>query len=124
MVLKDLDCQDKELSIIFVNDNYIAQLNKYYLHRNGPTDVIAFPMFNKEEEQMGIPLLGDIVISVDTAIKESEEFGEKVEDTIYRLVIHGILHLLGYDHEGSKNESDKMIKEEIRLLSKIKGEVE
>jgi len=120
MVLKDLDCDNKELSILFTDDKHISRLNKEYLHRNGPTNVISFPMAGKDEEMMGISILGDIVISIDTAKREAEESGEALEYTIYRLIIHGILHLLGYDHEDSEKEAKKMSKIERRLLLKIK----
>jgi len=117
-----LGCQDKEISILFTDDEYISQLNKRYLNREGPTNVIAFPLLEKEEERMGIPILGDIIISVDTAKREAEEAGIDLEERLLRLVIHGILHLLGYDHERSPEEEEKMQKEEERLL-KIAKEV-
>ncbi len=119
-ILRDLDCDDKELSILFTDDRHISQLNKKYLKRDGPTDVISFPMAGEDEEKMRIPILGDIVISIDTAQEEAKELGEELEYTIYRLVIHGILHLLGYDHEGSPKEAKEMFKMEEELLSKIK----
>ncbi len=115
-----MGCQDKELSILFTDDKHISEINKNYLKREGPTDVISFSFLGKEEERMNIPILGDIVISVDTAKRESEETGEDIETTICRLIIHGILHILGYDHEGSKEEAQKMRKEEERLLSIMK----
>ena len=115
-----MGCQDKELSILFTNDEHISEINKNYLRREGPTDVISFSFLGKEEEQMNIPILGDIIISVDTAKKESEETGEDLETTICRLIIHGILHILGYDHEGSKQEAQKMREKEEKLLSIIK----
>lgn len=120
MVLKDLGCDDKELSILFTDDKHISQLNKKYLKRNGPTDVISFPMGENDEEMMGISILGDIVISVDTAKSEAEQYPETLEHTIDRLIIHGILHLLGYDHEDSEKKARKMFEEEERLLSKIR----
>ncbi len=115
-----MGCQDKELSILFTDDKHISELNKNYLKREGPTDVISFPLWGEEEKQIHVPVLGDIIISVDTAIREAEETGEDLETTIYRLVIHGILHILGYDHEGSVEEERKMKTEEERLLSLIK----
>lgn len=119
MVLEDLGCQDKEISILFTDDKHISELNKRYLKRDGPTNVISFPLLGPEEERLGIPILGDIVISVDTAKREAEQTGEQLEHVIYRLVIHGILHLLGYDHEASEQEEKRMQKEEERLLSII-----
>ena len=82
--------------------------------------MIAFPMSGPMEEKMGVSILGDIVISVDTALKEAKEYGEELEHRIERLAIHGILHLLGYDHEKNEEEAIKMEKEEDRLLSMLK----
>lgn len=106
--------EDKELSILFTDDDYIAQLNSKYLGKKGPTNVLAFPMEDVDEEFF--PMLGDIVISIDTALRESKELGEKPLTTIKRLLIHGLLHLLGYDHEGSLSEAEVMEREEKRLL--------
>jgi rRNA maturation RNase YbeY len=66
------------------------------------------------------PMLGDVVISVTTALQESKELGETLEHTIGRLLIHGVLHLLGYDHEKSIAEATQMEKEEKRLIELIK----
>lgn len=66
------------------------------------------------------PMLGDVVISVDTAARESRDLNEPFEETIYRLLIHGILHLLGFDHERAKTEARRMEEEELRLRNLIK----
>ncbi|MDY6973716.1 MAG: rRNA maturation RNase YbeY [Thermodesulfobacteriota bacterium] len=121
-------CHDRELSILFTNDDQIARLNHRYLGRKGPTNVLAFPMTNPS---MGVlqgggpmpgfesPMLGDVVISVETALRESRELGEPPEYTIDRLLIHGILHLLGHDHEKTVAEARRMQNEEDRLMSLI-----
>jgi rRNA maturation RNase YbeY len=67
-------------------------------------------------------LLGDVVVSADTAIRESKDLGIPLNETIYRLLIHGILHLLNYDHEKSSEEALRMEKEESRLLAIIMEE--
>ncbi len=117
-------CHDKELSILFTNDEQIAQLNEQYLKRKGPTNVLAFPMgdLSTRNPKTGGPIqevesamLGDVVISLDTALRESRQLGESVEHTIDRLLIHGILHILGYDHEKSAEEAKMMQEEEKRL---------
>ena len=119
-------CHDGELSILLTDDKHIAELNMSYLGRQGPTNVLAFPMLNTSELHSpgdGPPydgasgMLGDIVISVDRAISESKALGEPLEETIYRLLIHGLLHLLHYDHEGSIQEARLMEKEERRLFN-------
>jgi rRNA maturation RNase YbeY len=117
-----LGCSKNELSILFTDDDYIAELNKRYLGRAGPTNVLAFPMSDGSDKEAESGMLGDVVISVDTAIRESAEEDESQEDTIYRLLIHGILHLMGYDHERSPGDEDKMFEEEKRLLLLIREE--
>lgn len=112
-----MGCHEGELSILFTNDLHMAELNSRYLGRSGPTNVLAFPM--STEPCPGTPhgILGDVVISTDTALREAEETGETPEETAYRLLIHGLLHLLGYDHEGSSDEARIMRQEEERLLA-------
>ena len=107
-----------ELSILFAGDGMIADLNSRYLGRRGPTNVLAFPMSDDRGSGVASGMLGDVAISVDTAIRESEERGERLEETVCRLLIHGILHLMGYDHE-SVREERIMRKEEKRLLSMV-----
>jgi rRNA maturation RNase YbeY len=118
-VLKDLACPERELSILFTDDKRIAELNNRYLGRKGPTNVLAFPMEEGATSGFESPMLGDVVISVGAALRESEAFGEDLEHTIDRLLIHGLLHLLGYDHEKADSEAEHMENEEKRLLSLI-----
>lgn len=113
-----MDLPDAELSILLTGDAAVSDLNRRYLGKEGPTNVLAFPM-NEALSLEGIRMLGDVVVSVDTAVKESHRSGEALERTIFRLLIHGVLHLLGYDHEKSSNEARRMRKEEQRLLALI-----
>ena len=119
-ILKDLGCPDKELSILFTDDIRIAHLNNRYLGRKGPTNVLAFPMEEGPTSNFESPMLGDVVISVSTALREAKKHGEALEHTIDRLLIHGLLHLLGYDHEKSTAEAKRMEKEEKRLITLIR----
>ena len=119
-VLKDLACPEKELSILFTDDKRIADLNNRYLGRKGPTNVLAFPMREGQASEFDSPMLGDVVISVDTALRESEALEEDLEYSIDRLLIHGLLHLLGYDHEKSDSEAALMENEEKRLIEVIR----
>jgi rRNA maturation RNase YbeY len=116
-VLNDLGCHDGELSILFTDDRQMATLNRKYRGRNGSTNVLAFPMENGTTPNMASRMLGDIVVSVDTASAQSQESGKSVEETIYQLLIHGLLHLLDYDHERSTADADRMEKEQARLLA-------
>ena len=104
---------DKDVEVILTTDEEIKNLNKMHRNIDKPTDVLSFPL----EKLSGMPL-GSIVISFDTAKKGAEEFGHSVEDEIKLLFIHGMLHLLGYDHEtdnGEMREKEEEIIEKFNL---------
>jgi probable rRNA maturation factor len=119
-ILNALDYHDAELSILIVDDPQIAILNKKYLCRNGPTNIIAFPMRTDQFSNINPELLGDVVISIETAEKEGKSIGISMEERFTQLLVHGILHLLGYDHEESEQEADKMEKKSDEILKLIK----
>jgi len=108
-----------ELSLLFTDDKRITELNRRYLKRHGPTNVLAFPMTDGPQAELQSPMLGDIVISLDAAERDAQAGGESLEKTVDRLLIHGLLHLLGYDHEKSEQEAQRMNKETERLLALI-----
>ena len=117
-------CHDAELSILIVDDPQIAILNKKYLHRHGPTNVIAFPMRTDPFSNINPELLGDVVISIETAEQEGKSIGISMEERFTQLLVHGVLHLLGYDHETSEQEADRMEQksdEILKLISKDPG---
>jgi probable rRNA maturation factor len=114
-ILDALACPDGELSIQIANDSQIAALNKTYLERSGPTNVIAFPMQGGIFDNINPHLLGDVVISIETAIRESQIGGMTTDERFYELLIHGILHLFGYDHEGPVEEAERMKAKEREL---------
>ena len=116
-VLEDLGFHDKELSVLLTDDEGIAELNARHLGKAGPTNVLAFPMEDKGDSGFQTPLLGDVVVSLDTALRESAETGETLTECLDRLLVHGILHLAGYDHETSASEAARMEKQEQRLQS-------
>jgi probable rRNA maturation factor len=118
-ILNALDYHDAELSILIIDDPQIAILNKKYLRRNGPTNVIAFPMRTNQFSNINPELLGDVVISIETAEKEGKSIGISMEERFTQLLVHGILHLLGYDHEKSEQEADKMEKKSDEILKLI-----
>jgi probable rRNA maturation factor len=116
-LLKDLDCTDKEISLSFVDDATIQQLNKQYRNKDKPTDVLSFSLQEGEFSNINPHILGDIVISVDTAAADAFKSAFTFEQEINFLIIHGILHLLGYNHENtSKEETKKMQKKEMDLF--------
>jgi probable rRNA maturation factor len=112
-ILEELNHPDKEISILFVDDQQIKALNKQYFQRDRPTNVISFPMAHGEFSEVNPQLLGDVIISVETAIKEARESGLSFEEEVTFLLIHGILHLMGYDHTGREQQEMEMIQEEL-----------
>ncbi len=107
---------ESELSIVVVDDAEIASLNSEYLNHKGPTNVISFPMQEGEFSGVNPGLLGDVVISIDTAEKESRVAGIDIEERVDELLIHGILHLCGYDHVSDEGEAWIMEEKSQELL--------
>ncbi len=99
LVLKELDVpKDTELSITFTDDIQMRELNRSYRQIDRTTDVLSFP----QSEGPDFTLLGDIVISIDTAARHSVSYGVTMHDELKKLIIHGILHLLGHNHKKKK----------------------
>jgi probable rRNA maturation factor len=117
VVLSALDCPEAELSIVIVDDAEIAELNQRYLQRSGPTNVLAFPMQEGEFAAISPHLLGDVVISADTAAREGREAGIPMVARLMALLVHGILHLLGYDHETDPAQAREMDAKSRELLA-------
>jgi pyridoxine 5-phosphate synthase len=111
---------DAELSILLVDDQHIAELNKTWRRKSGPTNVLAFSLTEGEDLTMARNLLGDIVISVDTATREAQREATTVQHRLNVLLVHGFLHLLGYDHERSDAEAERMFRKEKELLLELK----
>lgn len=119
-LLKHLDCTDKEVSLSFVNDETIRELNNQYRNKNKPTDVLSFSLQEGEFSNINPDVLGDIVISVETAKENAQKNDLSFEQEINFLIIHGLLHLLGYDHENTtKEETRKMRQREKELLNAL-----
>lgn len=120
-VLEGLGLPEAELSLVLVDDEEMAGLNLQYLGRTGPTNVIAFSMREGEGGHISPHLLGDVVISLDTARREAREAGIPWEERLAALLAHGVLHLLGHDHELGTVEARRMEAEEQRLVALLKG---
>ena len=116
-----MDCPDGELSVVLVDDARIADLNQTYLQHTGPTNVISFPMREGDFSQINPHVLGDVVISMDTCAREAEEAGISMETRLDQLLIHGILHLLGYDHVHSESQARIMDAKSEELLDLLEG---
>jgi pyridoxine 5-phosphate synthase len=112
---------DAELSIMLVDDQHIAELNKTWRRKSGPTNVLAFSLTEGEDLAMARNLLGDIVISVDTAAREARKEKTSVHHRLNVLLIHGFLHLLGYDHERSDAEAERMFRKEKEFFLELKS---
>jgi probable rRNA maturation factor len=94
-----LELSDRELSLTLINDRAMAQLNRETFGRRGPTNVIAFPLDDAPSPNGPPALLGEVVISLQTTRSQAQEFGWPWQELLDFFLIHGILHLLGYDHE-------------------------
>jgi probable rRNA maturation factor len=94
----------------------MAQLNQSYLHRKGPTNVIAFPMREGLYTDISPHLIGDVVISMDTCAREAQEADQSMGQRFNQLLVHGILHLFGYDHIHSSREARAMEAKSNELL--------
>lgn len=98
-----------ELSILLTTDEHIQALNAEHRQKNQPTDVLSFP------QDPSIGFLGDVVISLDTARRQAQEGGRPLSDELVRLLAHGLLHLLGHDHE-TPDDAQRMAAAEVELL--------
>ncbi|MBI2360872.1 MAG: rRNA maturation RNase YbeY [Deltaproteobacteria bacterium] len=116
-ILRLLRKKRVELSLVLVGNREIRRLNARYRKKNRPTDVLAFQ--TNGLPSVGDRILGDVVISVEQAKKQAKEKGTALEVELETLLIHGILHLLGYDHERSEREAGIMHRLERKLQSAL-----
>ena len=114
---------DFEVSVSFVNNEEIHQLNKEYRNIDRPTDVLSFPLGEDGNydinNETGSMLLGDIVISIETALKQADLYGHSLEREIGFLTVHSMLHLLGYDHEEGKLQERIIREKEEAILENL-----
>ena len=109
------EVNDKEFSVAFISDRRMKELNSFFRGRDLTTDVLSFP-HEPDEFDTDTSNLGDIVISVEQAARQAEENGFTLENEIKQLILHGLLHLCGYDHETDNGE---MNSRELRLRDKL-----
>lgn len=117
-LLEALGERDAALSLSFVDDAHIRELNRLHRGKDKPTDVLSFPLAAADPANGVERLLGDVVISVDTARRQAADYDASLEAEINRLLIHGVLHVMGHDHEETA-ERDRMRAEERRLADRI-----
>ena len=112
--------EDVEVDLLFVDNEAIREMNLEYRDKDSATDVLSFPMYEPDEEidDEEEVLLGDIVISLERAQEQCEEYGHSLEREVMYLLVHGLLHLAGYDH---MDEEDKKVMraQEEKLLAQI-----
>lgn len=111
-LLAAVELSDAELSFVLCSDAHIQGLNRAWRGKDAPTDVLSFP---QEDEE----LLGDLVISVPTATRQAQERGTPLETELRVLMVHGLLHLLGYDHETNDEDLAEMADAERRVLARL-----
>jgi len=120
-----LDYSDHEISIVFTDNAEIKELNTTYRGIPKPTNVLSFPMLENNADDIISPdtgLLGDVVISVETALQEATEAAITLEQRLSQLLVHGILHLIGYDHEQGEEEFLEMEKKSLKILKIIEND--
>ncbi|HSL61737.1 MAG: rRNA maturation RNase YbeY [Desulfotignum sp.] len=115
-ILSALGCNDHEISIVIMDDGQIRELNQSFRGISAPTNVLSFPMQEGEFSGVTPGLLGDVVISAQTAGREAADAGITLDERLSQLLIHGILHLLGFDHEAGETEADEMETRSRELL--------
>ncbi len=122
-ILNALECPKGEVSILVVDDDRIQEINRDYLGKDRPTNVISFAMQEGEGGDISPLLLGDVVISAETAARDAAEAGQSFAGELYFLLLHGMLHLVGYDHErGTAEQARLMEAREREIFSEIDRE--
>ena len=111
-------------SLLFTSDEEVHTLNREWRDRDKPTNVLSFPMLAREElldlAPDGPPvMLGDLALAYETCAREAEEKSVPLDHHAAHLIVHGFLHLAGYDHETSEEDADKMEALEVRILAKL-----
>jgi rRNA maturation RNase YbeY len=112
-----LPCDAAGATVAFVSDRAMRELNRLWRHKQGTTDVLSFPAEQDDFEKLEGPRLGDVVISVEQAARQARENGLSFDQEIAQLILHGLIHLCGYDHATDQGEMDRL---ELRLRKKLR----
>jgi len=115
-LLKHFQCKDREVTVVYLDDEGIREFNRKYLKKDRPTNVLSFSIREGDFGDINPQILGDILISAERAVKEASRARLSVEDMLDDLMIHGLLHLFGYDHETSREAADEMKRKEEELF--------
>ncbi len=116
--LEALECADQELSILLTDDDQIQALNRDYRDKDTPTDVLSFGQDEGEVFPGMVPVLGDLVISLETAQRQADSLGHPLAAEVRVLLVHGLLHLMGHDHI-EKSDRVEMASAEDALLAAL-----
>jgi len=104
------------VTVAFVSDRAMRELNRLWRHKQGTTDVLSFPVEQDEFEKAEGSSLGDVVISVEQAARQAKENGLTLDQEIAQLILHGLIHLCGYDHSTDDGEMNRL---ELRLRRRL-----
>jgi probable rRNA maturation factor len=115
-LLRELDCGDSEISLLLVDDDQIQEINRTYLGRDCPTNVISFSMKEGSFSHIHPEILGDIILSTETAARDALTGQLDFMDEVEFLLIHGLLHLIGYNHEKTSAEATEKMRTREREL--------
>lgn len=110
---------DSELSLLFTDDAHIQTLNREWRGKDKPTNVLSFPAFEVTPEDALPPMLGDIALAFETVSSEATLEEKPFDHHLCHLLVHGILHLLGYDHETGDDDAEEMEQLERQILSRL-----
>ena len=114
----EFDDVDSELSLVFTDDANICTINAKWRHIDKATNVLSFPAFSIQPGQRPGPILGDIVIARETVQREAQEENKSFDDHLSHLIVHGLLHLTGYDHQNDE-EAEQMESLERKILASL-----
>ena len=114
----DGEAPPSEISVVLSDDEHVRELNKHHRGMDKPTNVLSFPAARTKTPSGAPRILGDIVLALETVEREAAEESKPLENHISHLVVHGVLHLLGYDHEDDE-EAEMMEERERQILTKL-----
>jgi probable rRNA maturation factor len=106
------------MSVVFSDDAHVRALNQQWRGKDKPTNVLSFPAYQPGQDGRLPPLLGDVILAAETVAAEAFQEGKPLADHIAHLIVHGILHLIGYDHE-TDTEAEEMEETERRILAAL-----
>ena len=114
--LKVASDRHPDVTVVFVSDRAMREINRQWRGKRGTTDVLSFPAAQSEFEEAADATLGDVIISVEQAARQARDHGLKPDREIAQLILHGLLHLCGYDHETDNGQMNRL---ELRLRRRL-----